>query len=214
MHRVDGSLDYGQDGWDRFFLVKGRSWRDKDYRFLDQVFDLHKLSGSLLDVGCGLGDGEIFLCQKCPNVTEFHACDFSTQAIDTCKNNPNIKNTHFFVHDLMSQSFSRTYDTVICLQTLEHLPDPCKAFKALYDAADQLLIISVPYKNRRPDENHLWSFDENDFTEYDNLWTIAQDGLNIFWLINKVDRGFILKKQNVSIFKNVLRIIKRHIFKA
>ncbi|MCP3177499.1 class I SAM-dependent methyltransferase [Desulfuromonas sp. KJ2020] len=206
MIRVVESLDYSQKEWNQFFSEKGESWRDKDYRFLAQVFELSNFFGTLLDVGCGLGDGEIFLKENCNNISEIYACDFSSQAIETCRNNKKISNTHFFVHDLMTQKFSQTFDCVICLQTLEHLPNPNKAFKTIYEAAEKLLIVSTPYKNRRPDKNHLWSFDENDFNEYNGQWIIAQEGLNIFWLFDKSGTGATFK-QNKNINSNFKKLV-------
>jgi SAM-dependent methyltransferase len=184
--------DYGETGWNQFFHEKGTQWRDKDYRFLAEVFDLSGLRGSLLDAGCALGDGQKYLYGLCPNVTEYHGCDFSNEAIDTCRRNPNLARTKFFRHDLQA-TFSSSFDNILCLQTLEHIPCPDRAFAHLLSRAREVLIVATPYKNRRPDENHLWSFDESDFKHLATCHAIGQNGLNIFWLCDKSKRGYAFK---------------------
>lgn len=73
MKRLRNARDWGKRGWDEFFDDTGTHWRDKDYRFLADVFDLSGLQGSLLDAGCALGDGQALLYSLCHNVTEYMA---------------------------------------------------------------------------------------------------------------------------------------------
>ncbi|MBT3199905.1 MAG: hypothetical protein HN350_08305, partial [Phycisphaerales bacterium] len=47
MQRVDQSVDYRAEGWNDFFTKKDASWRDKDYRFLQKMFRIETLAGSL-----------------------------------------------------------------------------------------------------------------------------------------------------------------------
>lgn len=188
MKRLPNAQNYGEKGWNRFFHETGMQWRDKDYRFLAEVFDLGCLRGSLLDAGCALGDGQRFLYGVCRNITQYHACDFSHEAIDTCRRNPSLDRTRFFRHDLQAP-LPFSFDNVLCLQTLEHLPDPEKAFGHLVSCAREVLIVAAPYKNRRPDENHLWSFDKSDFRHFAARHATGQNGLNIYWICDKSNSG-------------------------
>ena len=182
MQRLDTFADWGQSGWDRFFTQKKEHWRDKDYRYLDDIFDLHVLEGSLLDIGCALGDGLIYLKKKCPKVDRFIGADFSHTAIETCRNNVEIKNMEFFQHDIL-KSLPAKYDNVICLQTLEHLKNPQIAIQNLIDTTKKVLIVGVPYLNRRPDETHLWSFDETDFSDLTNQFCFDKRQRNIYGIM-------------------------------
>lgn len=189
MQRIDSATDYGASGWDEFLRTKEGHWRDKDYRYLDEVFRVSRFSGTLLDAGCALGDGLLHLQPRCRRVTAFAGADFSSAGIQTCKNNPRLGFAEFFRHDLM-EPLPRSYDNIICLQTIEHISDPLRAFRNLLAAADRLLLVSVPYRNRRPDENHLWSFDESDFTDLAPVHRLGQENHNIFWLVDRQRVGF------------------------
>ena len=157
MEKIDHSIDYKSDGWDKFYDDKGDSWRDKDYRLLHELFAVKVLKGSLIDVGCGLGDGLRMLRETADGVTQFSGTDFASETIERNKNNPLLRGIDFFSHDI-TQPLPARYDNVICLQTLEHLHEPALAMNNLINATREVLIVATPYKNRRPDENHLWSF--------------------------------------------------------
>ena len=166
--------------WDDFLGAKGGSWRYKDYAWLESVFPIKIFEGTFLDVGCALGDGILYLTNKCPKVTKFYGADISSVGIRRCKNNPKLSHAIFFQHDV-SKKFREKYDTIICLQTLEHILDPEKAVRNLIDATTKLLVIATPYKNKRDDPDHIWSFDEKDFVDLLSFYIIAQDGKNIYW---------------------------------
>jgi 2-polyprenyl-3-methyl-5-hydroxy-6-metoxy-1,4-benzoquinol methylase len=162
MQEIKGFLDYKSSGWDSFFQARGDSWRNKDYRNLSKMLPIHEFEGSLLDVGCALGDGFEILQSTCRHVTSFSGTDFSGYAIKMNQKNQKLDRVHFFQHDIL-EPIPDQYDNIICLQTLEHLADPQIALRNLIDATRRILVVATPYMNRRPDENHLWSFDENDF---------------------------------------------------
>jgi len=199
MQRLNTFVEWGQNGWDSFFEKKGQRWRDKDYRYLDDIFDFRTLNGSLLDVGCGLGDGLVYLKRKCPNVRKFVGTDFSDKAIESCRNNLQLQKMKFFVHDIF-RPLPMKYDNIICLQTLEHLKDPQTAVQNLIEATQNLLIAGVPYCNRRPDENHLWSFDENDFSGLMDSFYLDKKQKNIYWLLDKQKKGISFCKKRFSFF--------------
>jgi len=206
MERIDGFSDRGINGWNRFFVKKGMRWRDKDYRYLDTLFDLSVLTSSLLDVGCALGDGLMYLKSKCPKVNMFAGTDLSNEVIKICKSNPELRQMKFFQHDIL-KPFPTRYNNIICLQTLEHIENPQKAIQNLIDATKTLLIIGVPYRNRRPDENHLWSFDENDFSELVNSYCIDRRERNIYWLIDKQQKGVSFRRKRVQYLREFIKKI-------
>jgi len=209
MEKVKNSEKWGHNGWDSFFSQKGNRWRDKDYRYLDKVFDLSSLSGSLLDVGCALGDGLIFLKSKTSKVGKFIGTDFSSEAIEVCKNNPQLKGVDFFRHDIL-KPFPQKYENVICLQTIEHVESPNQAFKNLVDATKKILIAAVPYRNQRPDANHLWSFDENDFKSIFDSHCLDGKKRNIFWLLDKQKTGCTFRKSTATVLFDFLKHLFKH----
>jgi len=188
MERIETSVNWQEDDWDSFFTKKGRQWRNKDYRYLNDIFDLHQLNGSLLDVGCGLGDGLVYLKNKCPNVKNLFGVDFSRKAINACRSNQKLSGMSFFQHDIL-KVLPEKYDNIICLQTLEHLENPKAAMQNLIDAVKKVLIVGVPFRNRRPDENHIWSFTQDDFSELTDSYCLDKRQRNIYWLVDKQEKG-------------------------
>jgi SAM-dependent methyltransferase len=209
MEKLKTYIDWGQEGWDSFFEVKGKSWRDKDYRYIDEIFNLSMLEGTLLDAGCALGDGLIYLRKKCPKIHRFIGTDFSSRAIETCRNNPRISPMEFYQHNVI-HPLPEKYDNIICLETLEHLEHPETAMKNLVDATNKLLIVGVPYCNRRPDQNHFWSFNEKDFSDFADYFCLDRSHKNIYFLIDKdgISSNFCRKRQ--SFLRNLIRKLKNN----
>jgi len=207
MERLETFVDWEQGDWDSFFVQKGTQWRNKDYRYLNDIFDLRNiLNGSLLDVGCGLGDGLLYLKKKCPQVDRLIGIDISAKAIEINRNNPAFSEMEFFHHDIL-KPLSEKYDNIICLETVEHLEDPQTAMQNLIDAAKEVLIVGVPYRNRRPDENHLWSFTEDDFSELTDSFCLDKKKKNIYWLIDKQEKGVsFYRKRSYNLSKFIANI--------
>jgi len=171
--------------WDEFYYHKGSYWRDKDYRFLTTHFDPKIFKGDLLDVGCGVADGIRYLKGVCTNATRFIGMDFSEEAMKINREHHYIHNKVIFWEHSLTEPFFTNVDNVICLQTLEHLQDPIKGMKHLISMTKKILIVSTPYKNRRPDIDHMWSFDENDFKEQMDSYVIGENESNIYWRLEK-----------------------------
>jgi len=186
MQKIGHSVKYYKKDWDLFFKNLGNSWRYKDYITLEEVFNIKKFYGHLLEVGCGLGDGIDYLSKRCKMLTRITGIDYSDYAIEQCKKRFGHKKGmeyNFFQADI-HETLKDQADVVICLQTLEHLGDPIKALNNLLNATNDLLIISTPYNNRRFDESHIWSFDEKDFP-FMNECKITHKSKSIFWFYSK-----------------------------
>jgi 2-polyprenyl-3-methyl-5-hydroxy-6-metoxy-1,4-benzoquinol methylase len=171
--------------WDEFFKSKGTNWRDKDYRFLKNYFPLHELRGTLLDVGCGVGDGIRYLKTICPHITQFYGMDSSTEAIKINRENHVMNDVIFYKHSI-EQVFTKQFDHIICTQVLEHLKNPHGAIENLILATKQNLLISTPNKDARPDIDHKWSFEIDDFKGISDDCFIGEN--NIYCGVYKVGR--------------------------
>jgi len=64
------------------------------------------------------------------------------------------------------------------------MQEPLKALATHLDATNNLLIVSVPNENRRPDTDHLWKFTVSDFKDYGKCITDHKQK-NILLLDNK-----------------------------
>ena len=183
MKRVDDADPLEVSGWDSMLREHHDGWRDKDYVQLAALFRLRRLSGSLLDVGCAVGDGFDVLRRGCRPGTQLSGCDFSEEGIRTAASR--FPAVSLFVHDITDQLPGR-WSTVISLQTIEHLDDPLAAVAAMNAAATRVLIVAAPYRNRRPDRDHRWSFDERDFGDTFDGRVLDHPMRNIYWYRSSV----------------------------
>lgn len=140
----------------------------------------------LLDVGCGTMP---FRPMILPYVTDYDGMDLYPK-IDAVR----------YVCDAqdMNEVGDESYDTVICLEVLEHLPDPQRALKEIFRVLKTggILIASVPHLSRIHDAPH-------DFYRYTNFgiqWMMEQAGFSILELVSKGGLFSFLGHQFSTIF--------------
>lgn len=194
MEAVEDAQPYGVAGWNRHLGSVADGWRDKDYVLLAALFRLDHLEGSLLDVGCAVGDGFPVLQRSCPRVDSLGGCDFSSKGVATARRRFGAVDA--FVHDV-HEPLPSQWDNIVCLQTLEHLPDPVAAIANLVAATRRSLIVATPYRNRRPDTDHRWSFDEGDFADVFDGFVLDPARRNIFWYVTD-DRSLVRPERLVK----------------
>lgn len=108
------------------------------------------------DVGCG--DGKILyeLAKRYPTIS-FEGFDISKRAIKFAEAfSYGLSNVRFF--DYSFENATKKYDVVLCIETLEHIPDPeiRKFIEILYSNLkdDGILIITVPTTNIKKHPKH------------------------------------------------------------
>lgn len=117
----------------------------------------------VLDCACGSGYGSDILKNYCAYVT---GVDIDPKAVEYANNNYSAENLSYLCGDIRKLSKSLDLvDTVVCLETLEHVPDP----RILIDGfmrvlkPDGKLIISTPVREKSR-ENPLNSYHVLEFT--------------------------------------------------
>jgi len=142
-------IDNSHDAYDRF-------WGDKDV--LDNYLCESRLSfyqelltackneirGTVLDIGCGSGDFLKLVHESNPQC-DIHGFDFAESAIQRCRNI--MPKGTFISGDIYSTKYpDSTFDTVLCIEVLEHLEDPQKALLEITRICrtNGSIIISVP----------------------------------------------------------------------
>ena len=113
--------------------------------------------GKVLEVGCG--DGYIlYRLQEELDGLDCHGIDVSENAIAVAKENVEGK---FEVMNAEEQLPEGKYDTVICLEVLEHLKEPEELAKKMFDllVPGGRLLISVPIEKHIDWYTHIQEFD-------------------------------------------------------
>lgn len=121
--------------------------------------------GSILEAGCGNGVG-----------TGILAANHPYKVVGTDKIEGNVKFAqaifpwiHFEVWDISKQPFGTKFDTVVCVETIEHVKNYREAIKNLISSATKEAWISTPMpdKPEYPPSNpyHVREFTEEEMRE-------------------------------------------------
>lgn len=103
-------------------------------------------SGAVLDISCGIGYGSKIIKEN-NAVSSYLGIDISPSEIEYAKENFLSPEIEFSVGDICALDFpGQTFDSIVCLETLEHLENPVSAVKELSRVLKEegLLIGSVP----------------------------------------------------------------------
>jgi SAM-dependent methyltransferase len=96
------------------------------------------VSGRVLDAACGCGYGSKLLMEKASSVV---GIDASQEAIDWA--NEHFQGPHFIHGRIEEAPWTGKFETVVSLETIEHIPNPEDALKAFRKSGERL-IASVP----------------------------------------------------------------------
>ncbi len=123
---------------------------------------------SVLDVGCGYGD---FLKLINPN-HQIGGTEVNKERVDYCNQVLGQNAIRLANLDERLDFEDNSFDTVVCLEVLEHLEDPEKALKELVRVARKRVIITIPFNEKiryvlcvhcaryTPYSGHLHSFNK------------------------------------------------------
>lgn len=120
------------------------------YRIITGLFRKYcERNGEILEVGSSTGGLVKYLIRKIDlNRARCFACDFSSKSVVLTKQ----KNVNSFQADLTDLGTfpDRQYQTIICSEVLEHIPDYQKALKNMHSllTTGGKILISVPYSMR------------------------------------------------------------------
>ncbi len=84
----------------------------------------HTRPGRLLDVACGAGYGTRFLTDRAERLTAALGVDLSEDAVAYANERYANDRTGFLACDAMRFEDAEGFDTIVSIETIEHLPDP------------------------------------------------------------------------------------------
>jgi len=115
-------------------------------RFHRQIASLLKATGAerILDAGCGEGFVVSYLLQENDGLA-ITGLDCSLEAIEMARQM--VPGVLFGVGDLREMPYSDdSFDLVMCLEVLEHLPDPHRGLRELRRVTSAHCLVSVPHE--------------------------------------------------------------------
>jgi SAM-dependent methyltransferase len=125
-------------------------------------------TGKLIDLGCGTMPYQDLVSDI---VSEYHTLDLFPRREDVT-----------YIADIQDMSIIKTasYDSAICLNVLEHIPDPFKAIDEIHRILKPggFLIISVPHLSRLHDE----PYDYYRFTSHGLKYALERAGFIVLHL--------------------------------
>jgi 2-polyprenyl-3-methyl-5-hydroxy-6-metoxy-1,4-benzoquinol methylase len=106
----------------------------------------HLKPGRLLDIACGVGYGTHWMAEKDRRIIESIGVDLAEEAIAYARQHYTTERIQFQLHDAMSFSDARGFDSIVSLETLEHVPDPGRLIHHMVGLLRPagILIASVP----------------------------------------------------------------------
>jgi SAM-dependent methyltransferase len=90
------------------------------YRFAAR----HVRPGRLLDIACGVGYGTRFLTDRVEPLTAALGVDLSEDTVSYANERYANDRTAFLARDAMQFDDTEGFDTIVSIETIEHLPDP------------------------------------------------------------------------------------------
>lgn len=130
-------------GFTRLDLEKNKNWFYGLFRYLGRHLNLSQgQGGRALDVGCGIGAVSNLLAER---GFEVYASDISKYAIDKARRlSPKVRFFNFNIQKGIP--IKGKFDLITSLEVLEHLDEPKKAVKNIYEklADGGFLICSTP----------------------------------------------------------------------
>jgi 2-polyprenyl-3-methyl-5-hydroxy-6-metoxy-1,4-benzoquinol methylase len=102
--------------------------------------------GRILDIACGVGYGTHLLAEKRKDIVECIGVDVSKAAVEYAMQYYVHPRIHFQEHDAMTFTDEKGFDSIVSVETLEHVPEPGILLKHLHGLlrSGGILIASVP----------------------------------------------------------------------
>ncbi|MCJ7694026.1 MAG: class I SAM-dependent methyltransferase [Anaerolineaceae bacterium] len=173
----------------------------------------HLRPGRLLDIACGVGYGTLLLVEKSNKTTIAIGVDLSRDAISYANTHYAHEKIIFREHDAMTFSDEEGFDSIVSLETLEHVTDPFILISQLENLLHPggVIIASVP---TTPSMDVI-PYHLHDFTEHSYRKMMTIHGLKEIYCLRQIQSfkpDQILKREE-SRMKDLRTDLLKYYFK-
>lgn len=194
------------------FLEKGESTGLKTLKIHIERYEFagqNIKKGKILDIACGVGYGSTILLKENANeIEQIIGVDISKEAIEYANKKYKNEKTVFVKKNAFQYTSENQFDTIISLETIEHLQSPQKFIYHLKSLLkdDGIIIASVPTSpTMDANPHHLSDFTVNSFKKM--FINAGMEEVKSFTQIQNYSLKKILLKQEKrasNIRKNIL----------
>jgi asparagine N-glycosylation enzyme membrane subunit Stt3/SAM-dependent methyltransferase len=160
----------------------------------------HALPGRLLDVACGVGYGTRLLADRTTAVESAIGVDASAAAVAYATRRYANDRVRFEVGDAMQIEDDQGFDTIVSLETVEHLPEPGRFLSRLAGLLKPggVLVASVPTTPSVDlNPHHLHDFTESSFRRL--LEPTGLSEIDCCTQVQRVEVGRVLRRSEARL---------------
>ena len=205
-----------QEYWDERHAAE--EWERRNVFAMAIAIDHIPKDGRVMIAGCAQGREAFELARARPDLQSIVGVDFAQSAIDKARNQlaersshnyiPVLGRTQFYtvdLHRLEKHFIARTFDYLICIETLEHVKAKYREFAAAQMLRmlkeNSKLLVTVPGPNSAPDPEHDHNWNEQmiyDLFKFDaysiNFYTVRVDDR----VVAEITRGVAHGRKSLS----------------
>lgn len=171
---------------------------------------------NILDVGCNFGDFLKYMIEEKTKFKSYTGFDFSPVAINRAK--VLFPNYRWLLGDCSTFMVEyNKYDTVVCMQMLEHIEDPVNFLKLAHKRikSNGTLLLTIPNQLNIQHESHVWLFDKESIKKiltdigFINIEIDVIDNNKILFIKAKKQRMITVVTPVLCPSENVFKSIKK-----
>jgi ubiquinone/menaquinone biosynthesis C-methylase UbiE len=183
------TIDYWNNKFDNSYRSAVRKTGMKRY---EEIIKYINKNSNILDIGSNFGDFVMYLKENNISFKNYTGFDFSDSAISYARKE--MPNYTWIVGDCHNLNIPMKYNTIICMQTLEHVDKPITVLKEIYNTLTKhgQLLLSVPNMLKIQHDEHIWSYSEDELknilinNKFNNVHTqIINNNKNILCIAKK-----------------------------
>lgn len=173
---------------------------------IDFLNEINLRGKKILEVGCGYGSLSVYMAKKGAEVT---GVDLSSEAIKISKRNASLNHQKVIFKQTKGEKLpfkDKTFDIVVCCETLEHIPNYKKAIDEIIRVTKDSgkIIVTIP-NSLNPKGFYLRINSKQPIENFFNYWTIINEfKKRDIMIIKKKSKSFLTDYDKDNSFDKII----------